>query len=234
MPFMDVSVGGSVNVLGTYKVTLEYLPDVVVQGDKVTFKGKVTYEGSPAANTKVEIRVYVPEVAAWEKVAEGTTNSSGEFSIPWDVPYGWGCRQWIFRAYHPDSGAWSDSRAMSIAYRTSLSLSLPSQVRKGEEFTVSGYLEYYESPSTGWKPLANRTVKIYVDGSLVKSVTTGSDGRFSAKLTINTPGTHTIRAVFEGEFPGYAMPAAAPPRSRLGAAVGSAAPMALGLLLTLI
>ena len=199
MPFSGSSASRSVNVIGAYKVTLDPLPDVKKQGETVTFTGMVTRDGSPVPHTEVEI------YRARERIAGGTTGSDGRFRIPWTIPYGLGCRMHAFRAHHPSSGAWSPWRGMSIAFPTKIAdFSVPSQVVKGQPFKVSGKLMYARSSPSDLQPLPNMGVDIYVDNRLVKHVTTKSDGSFSAEITINTAGTHTVKAVFKGYGRGYA------------------------------
>ena len=65
-------------------------------------------------------------------------------------------------------------------------------IHAGENIEIAGTL----TDETG-APVVGAEVKVYVDGTLVGTVTTGSDGRWS--LTHSFPeGTHEIKAVFGG------------------------------------
>ena len=77
-------------------------------------------------------------------------------------------------------------------------------------------LEVYASPISGTVPLnvyiqgnlldrstqvglPNRTVRVYIDGSLIKTVTTDDVGHFGFSYTINTTGIHSIYAEWDGD-----------------------------------
>lgn len=87
-----------------------------------------------------------------------------------------------------------------LAFTTSISISAPDTVTAGSYFGVYGKLEYLSDTATGaWKPLANRQVKIYYDSTLIGTVTTNSNGEFSAQAKIDAPGNYTLKATYDGE-----------------------------------
>ena len=65
-------------------------------------------------------------------------------------------------------------------------------IHAGENVEIAGTL----TDETG-APVVGVEVKVYVDGVLIDTVTTGSDGRWSTTYTF-PEGTHEIKAVFEG------------------------------------
>ena len=194
MPYVGSEVSAKVTV-AKYTVELDPLPTYAVQGDTVTFTGRVLLDTTPVAGTRVEI--YLEET----RIAACATGSDGRFSIPWVAEYGLVCDAYQFWAVHVESGAMSPTRSMAISYRTRISVSAPSSVRAGEPFTVSGRLEYEYSAPGDWRPLVGKVVSIYYDGTKLADATTGSDGSYSATVTIPSPGNYTIRAVFAGEMP---------------------------------
>jgi len=101
LPYSKSSASRSVSVLAEWRITLDPLPSVKRQGEKVVFTGEVTRDGYPITGTVVEI------YRAGVKVASGVTGYDGRYRIEWTIPYGLGCRAHSFAAYHPASGKWS-------------------------------------------------------------------------------------------------------------------------------
>ena len=81
-----------------------------------------------------------------------------------------------------------------IVVPTSITINAPDRVATGAGFTTSGVLKRSDT-NVG---LGGQTVNVYYDGTLITSVTTGSDGSYSASCTISTAGTYTLKAVFPG------------------------------------
>lgn len=77
---------------------------------------------------------------------------------------------------------------------TSITMAAPDRVGAGAPFTVSGVLRRSDTN----EGLANQTINLYYDSTLITSVTTGSDGSYSASCTIPTPGKYTLTAEFPG------------------------------------
>jgi hypothetical protein len=219
LPYAQAIAQQSVSVFG-YRLTMTRLPSYVVAGTGVMFSGRLTVDNTGVGGEEVRIQYCLsdrPDVCY--DIASVITGPDGWWYYDWSPPHAMACRTYLFRAVHPASGATSDSQAMSIAYPTRIrDFSAPSRVGVGAPFTVSGRLEYEESPGT-WRPLAGRTVSIYYDNVKLTDVTTASDGSFSATVSISTPGTYTLRAHYAGEgltaaamaiagveIPGYAIP----------------------------
>jgi len=192
IPYIESEASAPVSV-ERYTVELDPLPAYKVQGEWVSFTGRVLRDTEPVPTTRVEI------YRAGTLVAAGYTDPDGRFSIPWRVEYGLGCRTHSFVAYHPDSGTYSAGRSMAIAYKTRITLTVPEKVEPGKPFEVSGKLEYEATAPGDWKPLGGKIVSIYYNNIKVAEVTTEADGSFRASVTIPTPGTYTIRATFAGE-----------------------------------
>jgi len=87
----------------------------------------------------------------------------------------------------------------------------PATVNVGSPVTISGYLSTEESFWTQWMEyikyytgmgvkgaIQNAPIKIYVNGTVVGTVRTGSDGKFTYTWTPKTAGTFSVKAVFEG------------------------------------
>ncbi len=192
------------------------VPSKAVQGDKITFTGYVKINGqAPGKMLPLEIWSSINNWAS--PIVTGYTFTDGTWSIVWTVPYGVACREYSFRATVKIDGTPYSSplRSMLVSYRTRIRLEAPSNVLINQPFTVTGYLEY-ENPANTWNPLGGRTVSIYLDGAKITDVTTDSSGKFSASLTITSPGDHTVEARFAGELP-----------TRYAIAVAAASPAAI-------
>jgi hypothetical protein len=178
---------------------MEKLPPYVVAGDYVSFEGQLLVDstGVPGATIKIRYCPYETPTTCYDLLTI-ETDFKGSFYVSWKAPHGMACRKYYFYAEHPDSGTTSDKQLMSIAYPTRISISAPGSVNAGLKFTVSGKLEYEYSPGT-WKPLAGKTVSIYYDNNKLADVTTGSDGSYSATVSIPRSGTYTLKAVYAGE-----------------------------------
>lgn len=69
----------------------------------------------------------------------------------------------------------------------------------GETITISGKLMWDRTWPTDDQPIPGQPIKIYFDGTEQRTVTTGSDGKFSYDYTVpTTTGSYTIEVKFEG------------------------------------
>lgn len=82
-------------------------------------------------------------------------------------------------------------------YPTTITLEAPSEVRAGEDFTVSGTLTY--TKEGGAYPLMGRTINLSYNTASLGSATTGADGGFSKKVNIPTVGSYVLAAEFMKE-----------------------------------
>jgi len=179
-------------------------------GQTVTFIVTATINGNPLANTPVWIFVRFIDDAGYSrmtKIAEGTTDSSGKATITCALPfkvsiggveYRLPCRTVNFIANERQYYTWSNYVSGKLAYPTRISISAPTAVRPGEEFTISGKLEY-ESDAGVWSPLGGKTVTLFYNGNRIADVVTASDGTYSITTSIDKPGTYTLKAVYPGE-----------------------------------
>ena len=180
----------------SYSLTLNSLPALASEGSTVGFSGKLTANGSgvPGATIRID---YSSGTNISGTVGTTATDGNGNFSLDWKIPYGFGCRTYVFRAVDVASGTTSNGQTMSVGINTKIVLSLPQTVTVNKPFTVSGTLLWQYDANT-WNPLAGKQVSISVDGSVVAQPTTDANGNFSATITITTAGSHSIMAQFAG------------------------------------
>jgi len=198
------------------KVAIAFRADKrwVIAGGTVKFTGVVTKDGVPWEGARIWIRSWYDP--SGRVIAEITSGRYGAFSLdhtpPWTyAAYKVPCRDIRFQAEQPETDAVSSPVMVAIAYPTRISISAPDRTPAGASFTVSGKLEY-ESDEGVWSGLAGKTVKVYYNGVLFGTATTGTDGSYSVRAAIPDPGTYTLKAVFEGEdipaAAGFAFPPA--------------------------
>jgi len=73
----------------------------------------------------------------------------------------------------------------------------PDPVTVNVPFNVESRLLYYSL--TGWVPLPGKVVSISFDGTKVADVTTDSEGKVKASITITSTGDYTIKMSFAGD-----------------------------------
>jgi hypothetical protein len=185
-------------------------PDTVKWGQEVNHETRLLDEyGYPVAGELVEFQWYYGD--AWRTVCRVSTDSLGYARCRWTVPYvtsvavgartvdvKFPCNTFRVRAYAPAYGVASGERTVRVYSDTQIIASTnKTSYAPGEDVTVSGRLQ--EITPTGTAPLANMTVTItWWDGTKT-TVTTGSDGGFSAtKKAPTTRGTHSITVEFAG------------------------------------
>ena len=183
-------------------------------GQTISIKATVTRNGTPVYNTPVAIALVTTDEKWSSSIYLGWTNTYGVVSTNWTI-------EWSREFQHADTGetnwlmlpcnTWYLTAVAifllagtriecQIAYPTEITISAPSTVRAGEPLTVSGRLTYQAATDPSSKqPLAYRNVKIYVDDRYVGYATTDYNGYYSKQIKIDSPGTHTIKAVFPGE-----------------------------------
>lgn len=235
MPYAAAQASKGVTVYAV-NVSLEVSPGPPwVAEQQVTLRARVTYDGSPASNVLVGFFIRDVETGWDGYLGDARTDGNGYATITTAVPYELDgnpipCGEASFRAVHYATGASSPEVRGKVAYPTSITISAPDSVLRGQPFTVSGMLTYKAS-AIRWAGLPNRTVSIYYNGTKLADVRTGSDGSYSAQVSIPASGSFTLRAVYPGE--GLSLG----PLGALGAAARSAArpasrlaPAAIGLL----
>jgi hypothetical protein len=167
-------------------------------------KARVLSDGSPVAGAPVDFKVrHVASGETWTYTSK-STGSDGYAITTWTIsflrPSGGAlpCSSIELWARHATLGVESSKVSGKVAYPTSITISAPSSVLINEEFTISGVLKYQKT-STEWAGLAGKTVSIYRDATKITDVTTGSDGSYSCKTSISSPGSYTLKASYAGE-----------------------------------
>jgi len=177
-------------------------------GQTLTFTVKVYSDSTLLTNRSVKVVIGYQNVG-YAEILSGSTGSTGTYTgtwaIPWTITLQPGgqtptvpCKVWWFSAYDTATNVASPQISGNIAYPTSISISAPSTAQPVQPITISGKLQYESGPDV-WAPLANRTVKLYIDGASIANVTTDSSGNYSYTMAAPGPGTYTLKAVYEGE-----------------------------------
>jgi hypothetical protein len=181
---------------------------LTVQPETVKWDQEVYHEtrlideyGYPRAGELVQFQWYYG--GAWRTVCEVSTDSLGYAKCRWKVPYSTGgvkfpCNTFKVRAYAPAYGVASPEKTVRVYSETQIVAGTnKTSYAPGEDVVVSGKLQ--EITPTGPVGLANMTVTItWWDGTRT-TVTTGSDGGFTAsKNAPTTKGTYTITIEFAG------------------------------------
>jgi hypothetical protein len=86
-----------------------------------------------------------------------------------------------------------------MRYKTMISvLSVPSVVYVGQEFTVTGRLEFEDEKGMR-HGLGTKRIRPIINGVQSGEVASGSEGEFSVKLKFDTPGTYTVALSYGGD-----------------------------------
>jgi hypothetical protein len=183
-------------------------PYLTIQPETVKWDQEVYHEtrlideyGYPRAGELVQFQWYYG--GAWRTVCEVSTDSLGYAKCRWKVPYSrdgvkFPCNTFKVRAYAPALGVTSPEKTVRVYSDTQIVAGTnKTSYAPGEDVIVSGKLQ--EIAPTGPVGLANMTVTItWWDGTKT-TVTTGSDGGFTAsKKAPTTKGTFSITIEFAG------------------------------------
>jgi len=198
MPYLSAQATKSIRAI-SYVVTLTVTPSPPWRpGQQVTLNVQIT----PIGVRTIDLWIVIPGKISYNfdsvtTAPDGT--ATYRYTIPWTilgvtVP----CNIIYFRAIEAETGAVSNDVEGACAYPTRISISAPDTVGVGASFAVTGKLEY-ESASGVWSPLAGRTVSIYYNNTKLADVTTDSEGRYTATVSIPSAGTYTLKAVYAGE-----------------------------------
>jgi len=184
-----------------YGLTLEVSNQSPAVGEKIRFHG--TIMPSPGIGAEIELYAFIPQM--WIYItsaivgAEGP--SGGVFSVEWTVPHRIdnmkisGGRIIVNARFE---GYQSNGVTLDIYMPSRISLNVPDRVKVNEEFMIQGKLEY-EYDSGDWKALGGKKVEVYINDSLVDTVTTDDVGNYSLYMTIKEAGIYTIKVKFAGE-----------------------------------
>ncbi len=167
-------------------ISLAVTPATGQIGDTFTFLGRVFRDHLPMVGVAVEI------ILDGGRIATGTTDSTGAFSIGWIAD-----RAGSFTAYASCLAVRSNTVTISVGkIATVIAIDpLPTPIYVNEPFLLSGILRELVSGIT----LPGETITLSYDGIAIGSVVTGSGGTWSTEATIPTAGTYRITASWPGD-----------------------------------
>jgi hypothetical protein len=218
MPYTASRATLTITTVGVGFPYLTVNPATVRWGQEVHHETRLLDEyGHPIEGALVQFQWYYG--VAWRTVCQVSTDPLGHARCRWQVPYSttvridtitttikFPCNTFRVRAYAPTYGVASPERTVKVYSDTQIvaGTDKPSYA-PGEDVIVSGRLQ--EITPAGPVGLANMTVTItWWDGTKT-TVTTGSDGGFSAtKKAPATKGTHSITIEFAGAGLGLEVP----------------------------
>lgn len=204
MPYEPNTAYKQVSVVG-YRVEFSVDKSYAKPNDTIKFTIKVTADGAPAANKKVQVMIVLGAFTG--TLLEGTTGSDGVWTRTWTVPYRATCPEGTIKLPCNKCSLYgrlgespytsSPSATVYFMFPTRLALTTDKDAyAPGETIAASAKLEFQDE--AGWLPLANQTIVFSLNGQY-KSATTGSNGVASVTFTAPaTSGTYTITASFAG------------------------------------
>jgi hypothetical protein len=185
-------------------------PTTVKWGSKVRHEATLADEfGSTYIGYRVQFQWFYG--GAWRTVCEAVVDSAGYARCEWTVPYSetvridgltstikFPCNRFKVRAYSPDFNVASHEVTVEVYSETRVEASTNKKsYAPSEDVVVTGRL--LELTPTGTAGLANMTLTIMWWDRSRTTVTTGSDGGFTAtKKAPTTSGTYTITIEFAG------------------------------------
>ncbi len=175
------------------------VPETVAVGQNITITGSVAdNQLNPIAGHQVEL------IIEGITITSVTTDSSGAFSYDWTVSdlFEFGNR--TITAYSGSQGYYranSTNATFFLAHRADMTVSFDSnaQVTRGELWEMSGRL--FDIDSLTNEGLENEILEIYLDGELVATTQTTTNGDWSAIIFATqdlSRGLHEIEIVFPG------------------------------------
>jgi len=180
-------------------------------GQTVNIVVKVTADGSPLDGETVQLYLWDDSFRYFHYFGSFTTGPDGTVTKTWTVPFSESfidsivggsysftlpCNRWHVEA---SCLGISGTLAAPIAYKTDITLSVPSKVPAGLPSEVKGRLTYEAAPGDKRGLGPGKKVQIYANNTKIGEAETDSEGNYRAQVKITTPGTYTIKAVFPGE-----------------------------------
>lgn len=159
--------------------------------ESISLGGTVTISGTLSAGTGQSVKIYCDN----SLLDTVTTTTDGAYS---KVVSGLGVGSHSFYAVYDGNSTYnnitSSSTSVTVNKGTpSLTSSISSgNIVVGNSVTISGNLSY------GGAALNGASIKIYQGNSLLDTVTTDSSGNYNKSTTINSSGTFSFYASFEG------------------------------------
>jgi len=186
-------------------ITLDRVPSSVYTDQTVTFTGKLTSSGSPVSGALVKIMEDDPLLPD-QLLVRGFTDSSGRFSITWDVTGGYVETDFdVYATFDPD-GTYDYARSYNqvisvLRYGGSISLDpFPSSAPIGDVVIFSGKLELNKGSTEG-AIVYIKDEDPFTGDDLLATAYVGKDGRFLVNWFVNyvdADDVADIYAVFEG------------------------------------
>jgi len=165
MPYASTSIAKTITVQ-TISVSLSVDNTRPKAGDTITFTGSVKSDTTPLADRSVNLYLIHPTGSPYWIIASGTTDSNGNFTASWTVPYkvtkdtttyNLPCSTWTFKLCDTWTGTCSSDLKIPIAYPTSMSITTDKDTyAPGETINVTAKLTY--ATDTGTYPLPNATI----------------------------------------------------------------------------
>ncbi|MGI0063416.1 MAG: hypothetical protein ACREAL_00890 [Nitrosopumilaceae archaeon] len=186
-------------------ISLDRIPSSVYTDQTVTLTGELTSSGNPVPGALVKIMEDDPLVPD-QLLVQGFTDSSGRFSLTWDVTGGYVETDFDVYATFDADGTYayarSNNQVMSVLrYGGSISLDpFPSSAQVGDMVTFSGTLKLNKGNTEGAVVYIKDEDPFSADDLLATGYV-DSSGRFSANWFasyVDPDNTVDIYAVFEG------------------------------------
>lgn len=173
-------------------------------GQHVRASGKLTTEGKNFADRTIILLI------DGKQVATVVTDSEGLFYVTLQVPYRYMHTMTMKALYTPtgaDRGVYLAAVSPTITlnvnfYETKLEAAIPNQAHPGLPLKISGQVTSKDNTS-----LEERTIKVFLDGTLIAQTTTNRQGAFNIQSTLNTqtttkPHTVTVNVDAKGLYAG--------------------------------
>jgi hypothetical protein len=212
MPYNSAQATKGITILGVTIKDFKVIPGAPwTAGQTVTLQAQSVQDSTPRVGKTIRFLILDMDTGATTHV-DATTGSDGYAKTNYTIPFKIDtsvvpCGVLRFRAYDMEANVLTDPIDGKVAYPTRISISAPDSVTGNYAFDITGKLEF-QDVDAAWKGLANRTVSLYYNGTKIADVTTGADGSYAKyAVTISTPGTYTLKAVYAGE--GFTAAAAA-------------------------
>ena len=165
-------------------LVLDEIPSAVYAGQSVTFTGKLSFQNQPIGNVIVYIYENDPFIPD-QKIGSATTNSNGEFSIPWKVTAGLVETDFDIYAYFDGDDSFSsiqtaDQQMTITKYWVDVTLDpFPQVIDIGENVIFSGRVQVENGNPQGFVVYIKDEDVLNAD-DLMATGYVNNDGRFVA------------------------------------------------------
>ena len=198
--YLPSDANGTWNIFSHILLDLS-IPETLAVGQNVSITGSVAdNQLSPIPNHQVEL------IIEGITIASIITDENGDFSYNWFVTdlFDFGNR--TLTAYSGSQGYYranSTNTTFFLAHRADITASFDtkSQVTRGDIWEISGRL--FDIDSLTNEGLEDEDLEIYLDGELVATTTTGTNGDWNVVILATQDlarGQHQFDVVFEGTY----------------------------------